>query len=59
MWFGEHVLSDYRAEPERAQRYATLTRQRFRGLRVTIDDPPADEPADSLPDESLWSLTVK
>lgn len=60
VWFGEHVLSDYRADSERAERYATLTRQRFAGLRVTVDEPPRDEPADSLPeDERLWHLTAK
>lgn len=59
VWFGEHVVSDYRADPERAQRYAELTRQRFAGLCVTVDDPPPNEPGDSLPDELLWPLTVK
>lgn len=59
VWFGKHVLTEYDAEPERAQRYASLTEQRYRGLRVTIDDSPPNDNGPSLPDPSLWSLTVK
>lgn len=59
VWFGDQTLCEYDAAPERAQRYAKLTEQRFLGLKVTVTPAPDDEPAASLPDPSLWSLTVK
>lgn len=59
VWFGDQPLCEYDAAPERAQRYAALTEQRFFGLKVTVTPAPHDEPAASLPDPSLWSLTVK
>lgn len=59
VWFGDQTLCEYDAAPERAQRYAKLTEQRFFGLTVTVEPAPHDEPAASLPDPSSWSLTVK
>lgn len=59
VWFGDDPICEYDAEPERARRYAALTEQRFQGLRVTLEPARDDEPAASLPDPSLWSLTVK
>ena len=55
VWFGEHVVADYRAEAELAERYAAAMSRRFAGLRVTndpINDPrhdrtlPGDRPSD-------------
>jgi hypothetical protein len=46
VWFGEHVVADYRAEAELAERYAAAMSRRFAGLRVTNDpihDPRTDQ----------------
>jgi hypothetical protein len=46
VWFGEHVVADYRAEAELAERYAAAMSRRFAGLRVTNDpirDPRQDQ----------------
>lgn len=60
VWFGREVICSHAAEPERARRYAVLMRQRFAGLRVTIDDEPYDgDRSRGLPSEPLWPLTVK
>jgi hypothetical protein len=37
VWFGAHLLRDYRAEASTAQSYAESIGQRFAGLTVTID----------------------
>jgi hypothetical protein len=37
VWFGEHVIADYRAEPALAERYAQAMSRRFAGLKVTND----------------------
>jgi hypothetical protein len=37
VWFGEHVIADYNAEPALAERYAAAMQRRFAGLRVTND----------------------
>jgi hypothetical protein len=37
VWFGEHMIADYRAEPALAARYAAAMSRRFAGLRVTND----------------------
>lgn len=45
VWFGDHAIADYTAEPELAKRYAQAMARRFAGLRVTNDPvpgPPAD-----------------
>lgn len=59
VWFGEHVLCEYEAAPERTERYATLTRQRFAGLKVTVDDRPIEDAFQLPEEERLWQLTVK
>ena len=59
VWFGEHVLADYSAEPAVADRYAEAMRQRFMGLRVTSDPLPADGAAkEPLPTKRMWELTA-
>ena len=59
VWFGEHVVADYRAEAELAERYAAAMSHRFAGLRVTNDpihDPrqdqalPSRRPSECAPD---------
>jgi hypothetical protein len=57
VWFGEHVIADYQAEPDLAERYAHAMSRRFAGLRVTNDPvPPAGEPKPQLPGERLWEI---
>ena len=59
VWFGEHVLADYTAEPEIAAEYAAAMSRRFMGLRVTSDPLPDSEPhAQPLPGERMWELTA-
>ncbi|MFD7161057.1 hypothetical protein ACFV9C_41185 [Kribbella sp. NPDC059898] len=43
VWFGEHVIADYTAEPEDAIRYQAGMTRRFASLRITIE--PADQDA--------------
>jgi hypothetical protein len=56
VWFGNHVVADYRAEAELADRYAQAMSRRFAGLRVTSDPIPdaGSRPARTLPGEPLW-----
>ncbi|MFB6724833.1 hypothetical protein ACFCV3_31950 [Kribbella sp. NPDC056345] len=37
VWFGEHVIAQYIAEPALAARYEQAMRRRFAGLKVTND----------------------
>ncbi|GAA1596459.1 hypothetical protein GCM10009804_61210 [Kribbella hippodromi] len=37
VWFGEHVIADYTAEPADAIRYQAGMTRRFASLRVTIE----------------------
>ncbi|MEU4604038.1 hypothetical protein AB0F43_13750 [Kribbella sp. NPDC023972] len=37
MWFGEHVIADYTAEPPDALRYQAGMTRRFASLRITIE----------------------
>ncbi|MEU4291163.1 hypothetical protein AB0E63_23305 [Kribbella sp. NPDC026596] len=61
VWFGDHVVADYRAEAELAERYAAAMSRRFAGLRVTSDPiPDADPgPVRKLPGERLWEVAPK
>ena len=61
VWFGDHVVADYRAEAELAARYAEAMSRRFAGLRVTSDPIlEADTgPARALPGERLWEVAPK
>ena len=61
VWFGDHVVADYRAEAELAAWYAAAMSRRFAGLRVTSDpirdaDPGPDR---ALPGERLWEVAPK
>ncbi len=56
VWFGEHLLHDYRAGAVAAQEYATAIGRRFPGLAVTVDDDVTEE-LRPLPCEQLWTLT--
>lgn len=55
VWFGEHAIATYVAEPELAERYAHAMARRYAGLRVTNDPVPA-RPSDAqpLPPARLW-----
>lgn len=55
VWFGQHVIAAYVAEPELARRYATAMARRFAGLRVTNEPLPSPgTPGRPLPSERLW-----
>lgn len=58
VWFGDQIICSHEAEPEQALRYAALMAQRFAGLRVTVDDQPQESDR-TLPEETLWPLTIK
>ncbi|HEY3559702.1 MAG TPA: hypothetical protein VGL05_19670 [Kribbella sp.] len=55
VWFGSHVIADYTAEPELADRYAAAMGRRFAGLKVTNDPVPLPT-SQPLPNERLWGL---
>ncbi|MFK4087986.1 hypothetical protein ACI2LF_27995 [Kribbella sp. NPDC020789] len=38
VWFGDHLLSSYVAEPALAARFAAAMQRRLTGVRVTTDD---------------------
>lgn len=61
VWFGHHVVCQYTAAPTQAERYAEAMRQRFVGLRVTVDKSLVVAGTHSLADlprdERLWELT--
>ncbi|GAB3953428.1 hypothetical protein GCM10029976_093570 [Kribbella albertanoniae] len=61
MWFGDHVVADYSAEAELAERYAQAMSRRFAGLKVTSDPIPVTDPDQyrSLPGERLWEVAPK
>ncbi|MER7245804.1 hypothetical protein [Kribbella sp. NPDC000426] len=37
VWFGEHVIADYTAEPTTAIQYQAAMTRRFASLRITIE----------------------
>ena len=53
VWFGQHVIADYRAEPALAERYAHVMSRRFAGLRVTND------PISSAPEALAGERSIK
>ena len=60
VWYGEHVIADYNAEPALAERYAHAMSRRFAGLRVTNDPMPAvDRLPDPLPGERMWDVAPR
>jgi len=42
VWFGEHVIAEYTAEPETAMRCQAAMTRRFASLRVTVEPAVAD-----------------
>lgn len=59
VWFGEHVIADYKAEPDTAERYAHAMARRFAGLRVTNDPYVPGGPDEGLPGERMWDIAPK
>lgn len=62
VWFGDHVIANYRADAELAARYAEAMSRRFTGLRITTDPLPdgsAPAPTRALPGERLWDVTPR
>jgi len=59
VWFGEHVIADYRADEKSADNYRDAMQRRFAGLRVTKDPLLPDGPTDRLPGERLWGIPPK
>lgn len=61
VWFGDHVVADYRAEADLAERYAAAMARRFAGLRVTSDPIPDADPGPdrTRPGERLWEVAPK
>jgi hypothetical protein len=60
VWFGDHVIADYRADAELANRYAEAMSRRFTGLRITTEPlPPGRGPTRPLPGERLWDVTPR
>jgi hypothetical protein len=60
VWFGTHVVCEYRADLATASQYADAMRRRFAGLRVTIEPNPdrlTEDAVAPLPGERLWELT--
>lgn len=58
VWFGQHVIASYTAEPALAAQYATAMGRRFAGLKVTTDPVPlAAASAEPLPARRLWDVT--
>jgi hypothetical protein len=59
VWFGSHVIANYCAEPELAERYAAAMDRRFAGLMVTNeplrppDDTVSGRSAPELPSDQL------
>jgi hypothetical protein len=37
VWFGEHIIAEYTAEPQTAMRYHAAMTRRFASLQVTIE----------------------
>lgn len=56
VWFGQHVIAQYVAEPALAARYAEAMERRFAGLKIT-NEQVAPGPAGTalpLPSDRLW-----
>lgn len=58
LWFGPHMIGQYRAHPENAQRFAAEMPYTFHGLRVTVSRAAPHQRLQRLPERRLWSLTV-
>lgn len=56
VWFGEHVIANYVAEAELAERYEKAMDRRFAGLKITNDPIPPVPQVLPLPPERLWGL---
>ena len=55
LWFGPHLLHNYRAGAEAAEAYAAAIGRRFAGLKITIDSEATAE-LSPLPCEQLWGV---
>ena len=61
VWFGKHVIADYRADADLAERYIAAMARRFVGLRITNEPIPEREAGSGrpLPGERFWDLTPR
>jgi hypothetical protein len=61
VWFGKHVIADYRADADLAERYVAAMARRFVGLRITNEPDPERDAGSGrpLPGERLWDLTPR
>jgi hypothetical protein len=59
VWFGRHVIADYRAEADLAERYVAAMSRRFVGLRITNDPLPERDAGVGrpLPAARLWDVS--
>ena len=48
VWFGEHVIADYTAEPAKAIRYQACMTRRFASLHITIESATAAADEDAI-----------
>lgn len=55
LWFGPHLLHNYRAGAEVAEEYAAAIGRRFGGLKITIDRE-ATPDLTPLPCQQLWDV---
>lgn len=58
VWFGHHVVCEYAATSDRAERYAEAMSRRFVGLKVTIERDHDGRPP-PLPAERMWELVPR
>jgi hypothetical protein len=60
VWFGQHVIGEYVADPDAAARYAAAMDRKFAGLKITTDVVlPGETPVRALPlpPDRLWGTT--
>lgn len=55
LWFGQHLLREYRAEPTAATEYAKAMGLRFPGIMIKVDRAAVDGLV-HLPCEQLWTV---
>lgn len=61
VWFGSHVIANYRATPDLADRYAAAMERKFFGLTVTNEPLPIAPAATTapLPGQIMWDVAPR